>query len=156
MSISILAVAIGIVAGLRSMTAPAAVAWAVRFGWLHLEGTPLAFLQSAAATYLLTALMLAELVADKLPTTPSRTRPGPLIGRIVTGGLSGAALTAGTGGSLSLGAMLGAVGAVAGTFGGHAARVGLVRALRVPDYVVALAEDVVAVGGAYLIVTAGS
>jgi uncharacterized membrane protein len=151
-----LAFALGITAGLRSMTPPAAVAWGAHLGWLHLEGTPLAFLGSAAAAYLLTGLMLAELVADKLPGAPSRTRPGPFIARIVTGGLAGAALTAGTGGSLPAGAVLGALGAAAGTLGGYAARTRLVPALRVPDYVVALAEDVVAVGGAFLIVSAAS
>jgi uncharacterized membrane protein len=144
---------LGFVAGLRSMTPLAAVAWGARLGWLHLDGTPLAFFGSAAAAYLLTALMLAELVADKLPRTPSRTRPGPFIGRIVTGGLAGAALLGGTGGSLALGALLGALGAVAGTLGGYRARTGLVRLLGVPDYVVALAEDAVAVGGACLILS---
>jgi uncharacterized membrane protein len=149
-----LAFLMGIVAGLRSMTPPAAVAWCARLGWLHLEGTPLAFLGSTAAAYVLTGFMLAELVADKLPRTPSRTRPGPFLARLVTGGLAGAALTAGVGSSLALGALLGALGAVAGTLGGYKARTGLVRALRVPDYVIALAEDAVAVGGAYLILAA--
>ncbi|MGH7519548.1 MAG: DUF4126 family protein, partial [Gemmatimonadales bacterium] len=90
-----LAFAIGVVAGLRSMTAPAAVAWAACFGWLHLEPTPLAFLGSAVARYVLLALMLGELVVDKLPFTPGRTRPGPFAGRILAGGLAGAALAAG-------------------------------------------------------------
>jgi uncharacterized membrane protein len=148
--------AIGFVAGLRSMTAPAAIAWAAHLDWLHLDDTPLAFLSSAPAAYLLTVLMLGELVADQLPKTPSRTRPGPFVARIVTGGLSGAALVAGTGGSLALGAVLGALGAVAGTLGGYRARTRLVPALRVPDYVVALGEDVVAVGGAFLILLAAS
>jgi uncharacterized membrane protein len=151
-----LAFALGIVAGLRSMTAPAAVAWAAHFGWVHLEATPLAFLGSPLARYLLLALMLGELVVDKLPFTPSRTRPGPFIGRIVAGGLSGAALAAGPGHSLTAGAVAGALGAVAGTLGGYRARTGLVRKLAVPDYVVALGEDIVAVGGALLIVMAGS
>jgi uncharacterized membrane protein len=151
----VLAFALGIIAGLRSMTAPAAIAWAAHFGWLHLDATPLAFLGSAAARYLLLALMLAELAVDKLPFTPSRTRPGPFIGRILTGGLAGAALTSGLGQSLAAGAVAGGLGAVAGTLGGYRARTGLVRALAVPDYVVALTEDVVAVGGALLIVAAG-
>jgi uncharacterized membrane protein len=151
-----LAFAIGVIAGLRSMTAPAAVAWAGRLGWLHLDDTPLAFLSSAVAAYLLTALMVGELVADKLPRTPSRTRAGPFVGRIVAGGLAGAALTAGTGGSLALGVLLGAVGAVAGTLGGYTTRTRLVRALAVPDYVVALGEDIIAVGGALLILAASS
>ena len=65
-------------------------------------------------------------------------------------------LTAGTGQSLALGAIVGALGAVGGTLGGYKARTGLVRALGVPDYVVALAEDAVAVGGALLIIVAAS
>jgi uncharacterized membrane protein len=146
-----LAFLLGTIAGLRSMTAPAAVAWGARLGWLRLDGSPLAFLGSAAAAYLLTGLMLAELVGDKLPKTPSRTRPGPFLARIVTGGLAGAALTAGTGGSIAVGAVLGALGAVAGTLGGYRARTGLVRALGVPDYTVALVEDALALGGACLI-----
>ncbi len=150
----VLAFALGFIAGLRSMTAPAAVAWAAHFGWLHLDATPLAFLDSAAARYLLLALMLAELAADKLPGTPSRTAAGPFVGRILTGGLAGAALTAGLGQSLAAGAVAGGLGAVAGTLGGYRARIGLVRALAVPDYVVAVTEDIVAVGGALFIVAA--
>jgi uncharacterized membrane protein len=151
--ILLLAFGLGVVAGLRSMTAPAIVSWAARLGWLHLEGTPLAFLAVSWVPYVLTALMLGELVADKLPRTPSRTQPGPFIGRILTGGLSGAALAAGVGLSLVVGIIAGALGAVAGTLGGHRARTGLVRALGGPDYVVALVEDVVAVGGAILVVS---
>lgn len=146
------AFAIGIVAGLRSMTAPAVAAWAARLGWLDLEGTPIAFLGNSWVPWLLTALMLGELVADKLPRTPSRTKPGPFIARIVTGSFAGAALTAGSGQPLIAGAIFGGLGAVAGTLGGYRARTGLVRALGVPDYAVALAEDAVAVGGALLAV----
>jgi uncharacterized membrane protein len=149
----ILAFVLGVVAGLRSMTAPAIVAWAARLGWLHLEGTPLSFLGIPWVTYLLTAFMLAELVSDKLPRTPARTMVGPFIARILLGGLAGAALVVGSGGSLALGAVLGGLGGIAGTLGGYRARTGLVRALRVPDYVVALAEDCVAVGGALLVVS---
>jgi uncharacterized membrane protein len=148
----LLAILLGAAAGLRSMTPPAAVAWGARLGWLHLEGTALAFLGSPAATYVLTGLMLAELVADKLPRTPNRTGPGPFVARIVTGGLAGGALFAGHGGALSAGAVVGALGAVGGTLAGYRARTGLVRAFAVPDYVVALAEDAVAIGGAFLIV----
>lgn len=153
-TLAVLAFLMGAVAGLRSMTAPAVVAWGARLGRLQLQSTALAFLGSAVAAWLLAALALGELVADKLPTTPSRTRPGPFAGRILTGALSGAALSAGHGGALAAGAAAGAIGAVAGTLGGYAARTRLVPALGVPDYVVALAEDVVAVGGALLIVTA--
>lgn len=154
-TLAVLAFLMGAIAGLRSMTAPAVVAWGARLGRLQLEGAALAFLGSAVAAWLLAAAALGELVADKLPTTPSRTRPGPFAGRILTGALSGAALSAGNGGTLTAGAAAGALGAVAGTVGGYAARTRLVPALGVPDYVVAVAEDVVAVGGALLIVAAG-
>ena len=109
----LLAFALGAAAGLRSMTPPAVVAWAGRLGHLDLEPTPLAFLGSAALAWLLAAAALGELVADKLPFTPSRTRPGPLVARLVTGTISGAALAAGAGGSLSGGAIAGALGALA-------------------------------------------
>jgi uncharacterized membrane protein len=151
--ILIAAFALGVVAGLRSMTPPAVVAWAARLGWLHLDGTPLAFLDVRWVPYFLTVLMLAELVGDKLPRTPARTRPGPFIGRLLTGGLAGAALAVGAGLSLPAGAVAGGLGAVVGTLGGYRARTGLVRALGVPDYVVAVAEDVVAIGGALLAVS---
>ena len=151
-----LALVLGIVAGLRSMTPPAVVAWAAHFGWLRLDGTPLAFLDSTPARYILLVAMLAELVADKLPFTPARTSTGPFIGRIVSGGLAGAALAIGLGGSLAVGAAAGGLGAVAGTLGGYRARTGLVRALGVPDFSVALVEDIVAVGTALLVAAAGA
>ena len=138
------------------MTPPAAVAWAAHFGWLDLNGTPLAFLQSAPARYILLAAMLGELAVDKLPFTPARTGVGSFAARIVSGGLAGAAFAAGHGASLVVGALAGALGAVAGTLSGYRARTGLVRALGVPDFPIALLEDVVAVGTAFLVLAAGA
>lgn len=151
---AVLTFGLGLIAGLRSMTPLAVVAWASWCGWLRLDGTPFAFLGSAAARYILAVCMVGELITDKLPFTPSRTRRGPFTARIVTGGLSGAAYAAASGWSAVLGAVIGALGAVAGTLGGYRARTGLVRRLQVPDYVIALLEDLVAVGGAVLIVSA--
>src|SRR6476619_1205843 len=92
-----LAFLIGVVAGLRSMTAPAAVSWAARLGWLHLENTPLAFLGFAATPYILSLFAIAELINDKLPKTPSRKALAPFSVRVVTGAFSGAALGAPSG-----------------------------------------------------------
>ncbi len=147
---------LGVIAGLRSMTPPAIVAWAARLGWLHLDGTPLAWLARSGTTYVLTVLMLGELVGDKLPKTPSRTAVGPFLARVLTGAFAGAALGAGHGQRLAPGAIVGALGAVAGTLGGYRARTGLVRAFGVPDYAVAIAEDFLAVGGAFLLVYTSS
>ena len=150
----LLAFGLGVAAGLRSMTPPAVVAWASRLGHLDLDPTPLDFLGSGAAAWLLGAAALGELVADKLPFIPSRTRAGPFIARVLSGGLCGAAVGAGAGRSLAGGAAAGALGAVLGTLGGYRARTGLVRALGTPDYVVAVMEDLIAVGGAILLVAA--
>lgn len=43
-TVFLFAFAIGVVAGLRAMTAPALVSWAARFGWVNVAATPLAFL----------------------------------------------------------------------------------------------------------------
>lgn len=142
----LLSFGIGFVAGLRSLTAPAVVAWAAHLGWIHLEGTPLAFMSSTWTAVVLTVLALAELVGDQLPQTPPRTGAVGLSARIVTGALTGACLAAAASAQIWLGTVLGVVGAIAGAFGGYYARTGLVRSLRVPDFVVALPEDVIAVG----------
>src|SRR5438874_10537327 len=71
------AVGIGVVAGLRSLTAPAAVSWAAHLGWLNLENMWLAFLGFAATPYVLSVLAIGELINDKLPKTPSRKAPAP-------------------------------------------------------------------------------
>lgn len=141
----LLAFAIGFVAGLRSMTAPAAVAWAAYLGWIHLQGSPLVFMGSVWIVGLFSLAALAEFVADLLPKAPARTSPGPLLARIVTGGLSGSCLAVAGGQALLLGALMGAVGGVAGAFVGYQARTKLVRNLQVPDRVIAIPEDLIAV-----------
>jgi uncharacterized membrane protein len=152
MSIYILAFLIGIIAGLRSLTAPAVVSWAARIGWLHLENTWLAFLGYALTPYILSVLAIGELIADKLPKTPSRKASMPFAARIVTGALCGAAL--GASGHALIGSLLaGVLGAVVGTLGGYELRVRLVRAIGGNDLPIALLEDAVAICGAILIVS---
>ncbi len=148
-----LAVGIGFVAGLRSMTAPAAVSWAARLGWLDLQGSPLAFMGSTVAVAVFSLLTIGEFVADLLPSTPNRTAPSPLVARAVSGGLSGACLFASANRSLTLGAPLGALGGVIGAFAGYEARTRVVAALRMKDRVIALSEDLVAVVLGWLIVS---
>lgn len=147
-----LSLLIGVIAGLRAMTAPAAVSWAAHLGWLPLTGTPLAFLGHVAAPYALTALAIGELITDQLPKTPSRKVPVQFGTRILTGGLAGAAL--GTpGGMWVAGLGAGAAGAVIGTLGGAAGRARMARAFG-RDLPAALVEDAIAVIGALLIVGA--
>ena len=75
---------IGLFAGLRSLTPPAAVAWAVHLDWLKLA-RPLSLIGSLPAVIILSVLAITELIFDKLPNTPNRTAPPGLIARIVTG-----------------------------------------------------------------------
>jgi uncharacterized membrane protein len=148
----LLSLLIGIVAGLRTMTAPAAISWGARTGWLNLAPTSLAFLGYAFTPWILTLLALVELVTDQLPTTPSRKAPGPFGARILSGALSGAAIGASRG-SLFTGVIAGILGAVIGTVGGYAFRARLARAFG-KDRPAALIEDAIAIGGAFLIVVA--
>ncbi|MEN3334146.1 MAG: hypothetical protein V7641_3511 [Blastocatellia bacterium] len=143
---------IGLLAGLRSLTAPAAIAWATYLGWLKLE-RPLSLIGSVPSVVIFTLLAILELIADKLPKTPSRTAPLGLIARIVTGGLTGACVAAGGAKSALLGAVLGIAGGMVGCFGGYQLRTRLVQALGVPDFVIAILEDMVAVGGCLWIIS---
>jgi uncharacterized membrane protein len=143
---------IGIFAGLRSLTAPAVTAWAVYMGWLKIEG-PLSFIGSLPSVVIFTLLAVGELVADKLPRMPNRTEPLGLVARLVSGGVTGACVTAAGGRGLFVGGLLGAIGGLFGGLGGYQARKRLVRALGVPDFYVAIFEDMVAIGGCLWVVT---
>lgn len=144
---------LGCVCGLRSMTAPAVVAWGAHLGWLHFSGGFFSFFANRITLFVFSLFALGELVADKLPFIPARTEAGPLGVRIIFGALCGAALCVGSpaGAGILPGAVLGAAGGLAGAFAGYHYRHSL--AGRVPDLVLALIEDVVAVGGGFLILS---
>jgi len=154
MTVLTLAVLIGIIAGLRSMTAPAVVSWAARLGWIHLNSSWLAFLGYSWTPWILSIAAIGELIVDKLPSTPSRKMPPSFAFRIVSGAVSGAAIGI-SHDSLPLGIAGGAIGAVIGTLGGAAARSALSR-LFGKDLRAALLEDAVAITGAILILKAAA
>ncbi len=140
------AIGIGIVAGLRSLTAPAVLAWAAHLGWLNLNNSPLAFMGTIITAVIFSILALFELFIDLQPQTPKRTAPFPLTARILTGGLCGACLCAANNQSLIIGAALGAVGGVIGAFTGYEIRRRLVAALNIRDLFIGLLEDLVTIG----------
>ena len=118
---------IGIVAGLRSMTAPAIARAKTKDN----------------ISAVLTMAMLGEMLVDKLPITPSRTLPVALVVRAISGGVSAAIVVAGVHDvdrRIAIG--LGAAGAIAGSFVGE--RIRVTAAGKVPDTLVALVEDLVA------------
>jgi uncharacterized membrane protein len=144
---------IGVVTGLRSLTGPAVTSWAARLGWLTLIGTPMHFMASMITVTIFTLLAVVELVADQLPSTPARTAPVGLSARVVMGGLCGATVGVAGGESIALGIVVGILGAIVGTYGGYYARTRSVKALGVPDVVIAVIEDIVAVGGGLLVLS---
>lgn len=150
--IYLLAVLIGGVAGLRAMTAPAAVSIGAWLGWLSLDGTWLAWLATPWAASLFTLAALGELVTDQLPSTPSRKVPVQFGARLLSGALCGAAVGA-SANLLIPGLIAGIAGAVVGTYGGAALR-GRLAATFGKDPPAAIIEDVIAIGGAALIVCA--
>ena len=146
----VLALLIGVVAGLRTFTAPAAISWAAWSGRLALEGSWFAFLGYSWTPWIFMLLALGELVGDQLPSTPSRTVPMQFGARLLSGALCGAALGSAHGAMVG-GLLAGIVGAVIGTLGGRAFRMRLAKAFK-KDPPAALIEDAIAIGGAWLII----
>jgi uncharacterized membrane protein len=150
MSFVIAAALSGVVAGLRAMTAPAAVSWAAHLGWIDVSGSWLAFMAYAWTPYVFSLLALIEFITDQSPSTPSRKVPPQFGARIVMGALCGATIGV-AGGTWVVGLIAGVVGAVAGTLGGAAARAKL-AAWFGRDLPAALIEDATAVALAYVAV----
>ena len=145
--------AIGVISGLRALTAPAVVCWGAHLGWLNLQNSHLAWMGSTAAVAIFSVLALAEIINDKLPATGSRLAPPSLAIRAVMGGLAGSALGIAATHSLFPGILIAAVGAIAGSFLGYEVRHRIVSGLKVPDFPIALVEDAIAIGCGLLIVS---
>ena len=148
----VLALLIGVVAGLRAMIAPAAVAWGAYLGWLPLSGTWAGFMGHWVAVAIFSLLALAELVTDQLPSTPSRKVPQQFGARLVSGAFTGAVIGT-AGGALIAGLVAGVVGAAIGTYGGAEVRTRLAGAFG-RDLPAALVEDAVAILLALWVVSA--
>ena len=136
---------LGVVAGLRSQLPTAALA----ARGLEPSSGPLAVLGSGGGRRASYLAAVGEIVADKLPVTPSRMDRGPLIGRVVSGAIAGAVLASARGvrgARLVLPMAAGAGGAYLGSWGGYTARKAVGAATGLPDPVVAVGEDLVAVG----------
>ncbi len=140
---------IGVVAGLRALLAPAAVSWAAYAGRIDVSATWLAFLSYRFTPWIISLLALGELVADQLPSTPSRKVPIQFGTRLVMGAVCGAAVAAAQG-LMWVGAIAGIVGCVVGTFGGALARSRLAASFG-NDHPAAFIEDGVALIAAVLI-----
>jgi uncharacterized membrane protein len=151
------ALLIGVIAGLRALTAPAVVAWAGALGWINLDATWAEWMAHPITVTVLTVLAVGELVTDQLPSTPSRKVAMQFGARLATGGFSGAVLATGAVLDPTAWVVVGAIGAaligaVAGTLGGAEARKRLVAANGGRDLPIALVEDAIAILGGFAVV----
>ena len=146
------AACLGVIAGMRSMGAPALVSdHLARAPSPELEHSPLRWMGTAKTANVTKFLAAGEIVGDKMPFTPNRIAPGPLFGRILSGGLSGAALCVAGGKRAEVGAAIGVAGAVAGAFGFYHLRRSLGQKTAIPDPVWGAVEDVLAFGGGWVV-----
>jgi len=151
---SVLAIGIGAVAGLRPMTAPAVMACALKRRWMRPGDSPFSRIISASASKRIAKLAISELIADKLPFTPSRLNAAPLASRVMSGAICGASIHGTVKRPLAEGAVLGGLGALAGAVGGYHLRERLKR--NMPDFAGALLEDALALAGSAVIVALGA
>jgi uncharacterized membrane protein len=145
----LLALLIGVVAGLRTLTAPTVVAWAALLHWINLDGTWASWLGHPVTVTILTILAVIELISDKLPKTPDRLTPIQFGARIILGGFAAAVIGTAWGYTWS-GLGSGVVGAVLGTVGGYQARTRLAAA-QGHDLSIALLEDAMAILGGFAV-----
>ena len=141
---------LGAITGLRAMTPMAVLCFFAYRGNLDVSGTWAFWSAKPVTVVIFIILALGELIGDKLPRTPNRTAPFPLISRIAFGALVGALAATGLHGSALEGAFLGAVSALAGTFVGFHLRQMLTREKGLPDLPIALGEDVLVLGLSFL------
>lgn len=141
---------LGVVTGMRSMTAIAVLCWAAWLGDIpeHGWGIWIAYLVSAI---FFSACATGEYVADTLPRTPNRTDHGPAIARVVIGALVGALTATAIHEPLAGGIIFGGIGALIGTWGSFWVRMSLSRAAH-RDRPIALLESASALALAILAV----
>jgi uncharacterized membrane protein len=140
------AVGIGMVAGVRSMSAPAMVSRYLRREEHESNDRLTELLSSPIVSRVLQAAAAAEMAADKTSWVPDRTAWPSVAWRAVAGGVAGSIVAGTEGGSRLVGAALGAAGAVAATFAAFYLREALHRRLKLSHRVLGAAEDSVVVG----------
>ncbi len=149
----LVALCLGGLTGLRAFTPVTVLVWALHLHHVRILGSPLYFLHTTPAIVVLTILAVAELVADKLPFTPSRLKIPGLVGRVIFGAVCGVVTGQAWGASWQTSAAAGLIGAIVGAVVGYEVRKGTVQTLHWHDIPVALIEDAVAIGGSILIVS---
>ena len=140
-------IGIGTLAGMRTSSAPAIASQILSHHHSkRLERSPLNFMQSKAVANVLTILSVGEVVVDKLPATPNRTKPAGLIFRGLSGALAGASIYKASGNNVLAGTLIGAVSAVASTYISFLLRKSIVKNTSVIDPIIGALEDALVIG----------
>ncbi len=144
---------LGAVTGIRSMMGLAFFsdhAKDEKKSWQGKDSNPaLDLLKNPQVANLVKMMAAGEVVMDKLPLIPARTSAAPLIGRVVMGGLVGAAISKN---KWIQGAAAGAVGALVATYAITYLRKTLHEDRHIPNVVLGIAEDALVVNAANAIV----
>jgi uncharacterized membrane protein len=139
---------LGVITGMRSMTAIAALSWAAWLGLVPEQGWA-TWAAHLIVVILFTICALSEYYVDTLPRTPRRTDLGPALLRVVVGALVGSMVAVAIDEPVAGGIIFGAVGAIIGTSGGFFVRMTVARIFR-RDLPAALLESASAVALAVL------
>ena len=147
------AAVLGVVAGMRSTSAPTVVSQLVEAGLIPEEGSPVAWLHHPAVGKALHALTTGETMVDKMAPTAARTSALPLAAQAVTGAISGAAVSTAARRQWWIGALIGAAAAIGAGFATYRLRKWITEEKKVPNTVIGLIEDAIVAGSSYLVLS---
>lgn len=151
-NVEIKSIALGVVAGMRSMIAPAVVSH-----YLKRQPSPslaignFRFMQAPITAFITKILSVAEIVGDKMPAIPNRIRMPQLLARTASGAIVGATLFMANTKNATKGILLGGLSAAAATFGSYYLRQYLDKLPYLTDIVTGGIEDIIAVNTGILI-----
>ena len=142
------AISLGIIAGMRTFYAPAVLTHILsRHSKKSLHHSPLAFMQTMAASKVFKVLAAGELAGDKLPNAPNRTAFPGVTARCLSGILVGATVYQAAGRRPLTGGLIGGIAAAASTYGFFYLRKAIVKTSGIPDAYIGAAEDAVVIAG---------
>ncbi|MBC7900601.1 MAG: DUF4126 family protein [Saprospiraceae bacterium] len=141
------AVYFGIIAGMRSMSAPALVSHHyAKENSPEVDDSLFNFMSSAKVAGALKVLAAGEIFADKSTFIPNRIDKGPLAFRAISGSICGATLCAAERERVGIGAIAGGIAAIASAFACYHLRRTIGENTNVPDILLGVAEDAIVVG----------
>lgn len=139
------AICMGVIAGMRSMSAPALVSnYLADNQFPEIESSAFRLLATENVANTLKVLAVSEMIADKTSFIPNRISPAPLIGRAISGALCGASLCTTQKESSKVGAISGGLAAVASAYSVYHLRKRLGEE-GIPDVLLGIIEDAVVI-----------